>query len=292
MKSSLATAGRFGLTLCALALAFVVGQHLWTYYMDEPWTRDGRVRASVVEVAPDVSGLIAEVAVADNARVKAGDLLFRIDPRRFEIALAQADAALANKQATLAQAQRDADRYGKLSDSAVTQQKHEQVQTELAQDLAAVAQAQSDRDLAALNLERASVRAPVDGTITNFDLRPGNYVSAGKGVAALVDAGSFYVAGYFEETKLPRIHVGDPVRIHLMGAATPLSGRVESIAAGIEDRERSDGATLLANVTPTFSWVRLAQRVPVRIALDAHPGQTLVAGRSATVEVLPAPAGS
>ncbi|OYX83924.1 MAG: efflux transporter periplasmic adaptor subunit [Azorhizobium sp. 35-67-5] len=291
-RSLTAAAGRFGLTLCALTLAFVVGQHLWGYYMDEPWTRDGRVRASVVEVAPDVSGLIAEVAVADNARVKAGDLLFRIDPRRFEIALAQADAALANKQATLAQAQRDAERYGKLNDSAVTQQKHEQVQTELAQDLAAVAQAQSDRDLAALNLERASVRAPVDGTITNFDLRPGNYVSAGKGVAALVDAASFYVAGYFEETKLPRIHVGDPVRIHLMGASTPLSGRVESIAAGIEDRERSDGATLLANVTPTFSWVRLAQRVPVRIALDPTPGLTLVAGRSATVEVLPAPAGS
>jgi len=231
------------------------------------------------------------VAVRDTAPVTAGDLLFRIDPRRFEIALAQAEAALANKKAALAQAQRDADRYGKLSDSAVTQQKHEQVQTELEQDQAAFAQAQSDRDLAALNLERASVRAPVDGTVSNFDLRPGNYVTAGKGVAALVDAQSFYVAGYFEETKLPRIHVGDPVRIHLMGASVPLSGRVESVAAGIEDRERSDGATLLANVTPTFSWVRLAQRVPVRIALDPHPGLTLVAGRSATVEVLPAAAG-
>ncbi|WP_341992584.1 HlyD family secretion protein [Azorhizobium sp. AG788] len=291
MKRALATAGRFGLTLCAVALALVVGQHLWAYYMEEPWTRDGRVRAAVVEVAPDVSGLIAEVAVRDNAPVKAGDLLFRIDPRRFEIALAQAEAALANKRAALAQAQRDADRYGKLNDSAVTQQKHEQVQTELEQDQAAFAQAQSDRDLAALNLERASVRAPVDGTVSNFDLRPGNYVTAGKGVAALVDAQSFYVAGYFEETKLPRIHVGDPVRIHLMGASVPLSGRVESVAAGIEDRERSDGATLLANVTPTFSWVRLAQRVPVRIALDPHPGLTLVAGRSATVEVLPAAAG-
>ncbi len=287
MTSALAAAGRLALTLCAVGVAVFVGHHLWRYYMDEPWTRDGRVRASVVEVAPDVSGLIAEVAVADNARVRAGDLLFRIDPRRFEIALAQSEAALANKKSALAQAQREADRYGKLNDSAVTQQKREQVQTELEQDQAAYAQAQSDRDLAALNLERASVRAPVDGAVTNFDLRPGNYVTAGKGVAALVDAHSYYVAGYFEETKLPRIHVGDPVRIHLMGAGVPLTGHVESVAAGIEDRERSDGASLLANVTPTFSWVRLAQRVPVRIALDGAADMSLVAGRSATVEVLP-----
>ncbi|WP_051356639.1 efflux RND transporter periplasmic adaptor subunit [Azorhizobium doebereinerae] len=286
MKSYLATAGRIGVTLCALVLAVLVGGHLWRYYMEEPWTRDGRVRAAVVEVAPDVSGLVSEVDLPDNATVHKGDLLFRIDPRRFEIALAQAEASLASKQAALDQAVRESKRYSQLNDSAVTQQKREQVETELAQDRAALASAQSDRDLAALNLERSSVRAPVDGKITNFDLRPGNYVTAGKAVAALVDAHSFYVAGYFEETKLPRIHVGDPVLIHLMGGTVPLHGHVESIAAGIEDRERSDGTSLLANVTPTFSWVRLAQRVPVRIAIDPATAN-LVAGRTATVEVLP-----
>ncbi|MGU3492872.1 efflux RND transporter periplasmic adaptor subunit [Xanthobacteraceae bacterium A53D] len=291
MKQHIATAGRVGVTLVFLALAGLAGTHLWQYYMEAPWTRDGRVRASIVEVAPDVSGLVAEVAVRDNAQVKAGDLLFRIDPRRFEIALAQAEATLASRQAAVTQAERDFARYAQLNDAAVTAQRREQTETGLAQDRAALLAAQSDRDLAALNLERASVRAPVDGKITNFDLRPGNYVTSGKGVAALVDGRSFYVAGYFEETKLPRIHVGDRVLIHLMGEGAPLKGHVESIAAGIEDRERSDGTSLLANVNPTFSWVRLAQRVPVRIAIDGAPDH-LVAGRTATVEVLAAGQGS
>nr|WP_283813144.1 HlyD family efflux transporter periplasmic adaptor subunit [Bradyrhizobium manausense] len=111
--------------------------------------------------------------------------------------------------------------------------------------------------------------------------------SAGKGVMALVDSDTLNVEGYFEETKLARIRVGDKVQVRLMGERGTLSGHVESIAAGIEDRDSAEGASLLANVNPTFSWVRLAQRVPVRIALDRVPDNvSLVAGRSATVEVL------
>ena len=152
---------------------------------------------------------------------------------------------------------------------------------------AAYDQALADQAVAKLNLERSEVHAPVNGTISNMDLRPGTYVSAGKGVMALVDTDTLHIEGYFEETKLPRIHVGAAARIRLMGEGQPLTGDVESIAAGIEDRDRTDGASLLANVNPTFNWVRLAQRVPVRIALDKVPGQTeLVAGRSATVEVV------
>ncbi|MES1147584.1 MAG: HlyD family efflux transporter periplasmic adaptor subunit, partial [Bradyrhizobium guangdongense] len=133
------------------------------------------------------------------------------------------------------------------------------------------------------------VRASVNGSITNMDLRPGTYVSAGKGVMALVDTDTLRVEGYFEETKLSRIHVGDPVSIRLMGDNTRLTGRVESIAAGIEDRDRTAGSNLLANVNPTFNWVRLAQRVPVRIKLDdVPPDIALVSGRTATVEVRPA----
>jgi len=152
---------------------------------------------------------------------------------------------------------------------------------------AAYDQAVADQGVAQLNLFRSDVRAPVDGVISNMNLRPGTYVTAGKGVMALVDSASLHIDGYFEETKLSRIGVGDPVSIHLMGDPSKLRGHVESIAPGIVDRDRSEGLDLLANVTPTFSWVRLAQRVPVRIALDDVAAKTaLVAGRTASVEVL------
>jgi multidrug resistance efflux pump len=131
------------------------------------------------------------------------------------------------------------------------------------------------------------VRASVNGVVTNMELRPGTYLTPGKGVMALLDSDTLHVQGYFEETKLPRIHLGDAVNVRLMGSHHALRGRVESIAAGIEDRDRSAGATLLANVNPTFNWVRLAQRVPVRVALDQPAERNeLVAGATATVEVL------
>ena len=146
----------------------------------------------------------------------------------------------------------------------------------------------ADRDLAKLNLARSEVRASVNGRITNMDLRPGAYVSVGHGVLALIDTDTLRVEGYFEETKLPRIRIGDPATIRLMGETTALSGVSESIAGGIADRERSAGANLLANVNPTFSWVQLAQRVPVRIVLDHVPDDVkLDVGRTATVSINP-----
>jgi multidrug resistance efflux pump len=142
--------------------------------------------------------------------------------------------------------------------------------------------------VAKLNLERSEVRASVNGVVTNFSMRPGNYVTAGSAVFALVDSDSFHIDGYFEETKLPRIQIGDPARVHLMGESRVIEGHVQSIAGGIADREREVSSDLLANINPTFSWVRLAQRVPVRIALDRVPaGVRLVTGRTATVEVMP-----
>ena len=286
MTRFLALSLRLAVTLGAVAAALVVGLSLWDYYMDAPWTRDGRVRADVVEIAPDVSGLVTEVLVEDNQEVKRGDLLFRIDPERFTLALRQAEAMVEGKRASAEQAAADYQRYSKLSDAAVSQQK---VESARATDLSAKAaydQAVADRDLAKLNLARSEVRASVNGRITNMELRPGNYVNTGKGVMALVDRDTLRVEGYFEETKLPRIHVGDRARIHLMGEDTVLTGRVESVAGGIEDRERSAGANLLANVNPTFAWVRLAQRIPVRIRLDAEADRRLlVSGRTATVAV-------
>ncbi len=277
---------RLVVTLAMVAAAVAVGLALWDYYMDAPWTRDGRVRADVVEVAPDVSGLVTEVLVEDNQEVKRGDVLFKIDPERFTLALRQAEAMVGGKKASAEQAAADYERYSKLSDAAVSQQK---VELARATDLSAKAaydQAVADRDLAKLNLARSEVRASVNGRITNMELRPGNYVNTGKGVMALVDSDTLRVEGYFEETKLPRIHVGDRARIHLMGEGTALTGHVESVAGGIEDRERSAGATLLANVNPTFAWVRLAQRIPVRIKLDAEADRRmLVSGRTATVSI-------
>lgn len=291
MKNLVAQISRFGLTALAVAVALFIGVRLWAYYMDAPWTRDGHVRADVVQVAPDVSGFVTDVLVRDNGHVQRGEVLFGIDRARFELALQQADAIVAGRRASLDQADADLTRYRALTDIAASQQRQEQVLATQQEAKAAYDQAVADRGVAQLNLDRSEVRASVNGVITNMDLRPGAYVTAGHGVMALVDTDTLRVEGYFEETKLSRIQIGDKARIRLMGDARPLTGHVESIAAGIEDRDRGQGASLLANVNPTFNWVRLAQRIPVRVALDEVPDPTrLVAGRSATVEVIDRPA--
>ena len=281
-----ASLGRVLLTLVVVLVAIVVGLQLWSYYMLEPWTRDGRVRADVVTVAADVSGLISDVFVHDNEKVRKGQRLFRIDQRRFQYALDHAEADVANQQATLDQAKRDLVRAKSLTSAAVTQQ-----QIEHAQQTVDVAQAQLDAanamlEVAKLNLERSTVMAPVNGIVTNFDLLPGRYVNAGAAAFALIDSDTFRVEGYFEETKLRRIHVGEDATVKLIGDPRVLSGHVESIAYGIEDQNRSTSSNLLASVNPTFSWVRLAQRIPVRIKLDdVPPDLLLVAGRTGTVSI-------
>jgi RND family efflux transporter MFP subunit len=285
MSTLLKRALRVALTLCVVGGAGIVANELWNHYLHEPWTRDARVRADVVGVAPDVSGLVSEILVRDNATVHRGDVLFRIDRERFEIALRQATAALEGRRASLDQARRDLARYEQIRD-VVSRQATEQARTAVAQATAALDQATADQHLAELNLARSEVRAAVSGTVTNLSLRPGDYVGAGQAVLALVDSGSLRVEGYFEETKLSRIHVGDPVTIRLMGQSPALTGHVQSVASAIEDRERTTG--LVANINPSFTWVRLAQRVPVRIELgDVPEGVRLVAGLTATVEVQP-----
>jgi len=277
---------RIFVTTATVGAALIVGWFLWDYYLNQPWTRDGRVCADVVRVAPDVSGLVCEVRVHDNQPVHKGDILFRVDQARFELALQQAEANLASADAAWQLARREASRYQKLeSENTTSHSESERFMTVAAQSEASYRLALANRELARLNLERSEVKAPVNGTLSNFSLRPGNYVTAGQPVTALVDEDSYYVAGYFEETKLQRITVGDAVRVRLMGTAIDLPGHVASIAPGIEDRERTDSSRLLANVNPTFSWVRLAQRVPVRVTLD-HPAH-LVAGQTATVMVQP-----
>jgi multidrug resistance efflux pump len=287
MKALLKPLRRFAPTALMVLLALWAGYKLWDYYMDAPWTRDGHVRADVVPVAPDVSGFVAEVLVRDNQQVHRGDVLFRIDRARYEIALKQAEAVQDGKRAMLDNANADLKRYSALTPGVVVStQRMDQVTATQGSAQAAYDQAVADVALAKLNLERSEVRAAVNGIVTNMELRPGTYLTPGKGVMALLDSDTLHVQGYFEETKLQRIHLGDAVNVQLMGSHHTLRGRVESIAAGIEDRDRSNGQTLLANVNPTFNWVRLAQRVPVRIALERAERGELVAGATATVEVL------
>jgi RND family efflux transporter MFP subunit len=281
---------RFSLTGLMVLVALWAGYKLWDYYMNAPWTRDGHVRADVVPVAPDVSGFVSEVLVSDNQQVRRGDVLFRIDRARYAIALQQAEAELKGRRAMLDEADADLKRYSALTpDTVVTRQRMDQVVAVQGSAQAGYEQALADLGLARLNLERSEVRASVNGVVTNMELRPGTYLTPGKGVMALLDSDTLHIEGYFEETKLARIHVGDSVNVSLMGSKHRLHGRVESVAAGIEDRDRSAGSTLLANVNPTFNWVRLAQRIPVRIALDSSERNDLVAGATATVEVVGSP---
>ncbi|MHC6223321.1 efflux RND transporter periplasmic adaptor subunit [Pseudomonas sp. X10] len=286
MKRPLLTLGRVVLTLLVVSLAAVLVWQMVAYYMFAPWTRDGHIRADVIQIAPDVSGLIQKVEVRDNQVVKRGDVLFTIDQDRFSLALRQAQATLAERQETLAQAQREARRNRKLGNLVAAEQLEESQSREV-RARSAVNEAQVAVDTAQLNLDRSVVRSPVDGYLNDRAPRAHEFVTAGRPVLSVVDSTSYHVDGYFEETKLGGIRVGDAVDIRVMGDNTRLRGHVQSMAAGIEDRDRSSGANLLPNVNPAFSWVRLAQRIPVRIAFDEVPDDfRMIAGRTATVSII------
>ena len=285
LKKVLLASVRVIVTLTAVSVAAIGGRRLYVHYNVEPWTRDGRIRADIVEVSPDVNGLVTSVLVRDNQAVHAGQPLFLIDKSRYELALRQAEAVIANDQASLAQAKQESERNRALGNLVTTEQSEEGM-TKVRALTAQLQGALVQRDTARLNLERTTVRATVDGIVTNVGLQPGDYASAGRQVLALVDTQALHVDGYFEETKLPRIQVGDRATVHLMGTEIALHGTVESIAAAIEDRERGSSGANLANVNPTFSWVRLAQRIPVRIKLDPPSEQVrLIPGRTATVSI-------
>jgi RND family efflux transporter MFP subunit len=289
MKKWLLLAARVCVTLAVVTIACLGGRWLWIRYNVEPWTRDGRIRADIVQVTPDISGLVTEVRVKNDQTVAAGDVLFVLDRPRYELALRQADAAVESAAVGLSQARRENARNRGLADL-VTSEQVEEGQSKVDQLAAQLNGARVARDTAQLNLERTTIRAPVAGVVTNVELQPGDYASAGRQVLALVATDTIHVDGYFEETKLPRIRVGDQAVVHIMGIPTALPGRVESIAAGIEDRERGASSNALANVNPSFSWVRLAQRIPVRIKLDPPTGDVrLITGRTATVSIVEPP---
>ncbi|WP_374547834.1 efflux RND transporter periplasmic adaptor subunit, partial [Rhodoblastus sp.] len=277
----------FTLTLCAVIVGLLLATALWRHYMIAPWTRDARIRVETVTVAPEVAGNVQRLLVADNQPVKKGDILFAIDPRAYEIAVAQAQAALEGLQHSNRLAQLKSERRARLTDLSISNEEKEQYDVSAKVADAAVDQARAQLDMAKLNLERAVVRSPVNGYVTNLRLREGDFVAAGQAILTIVDRDSFWLAGYFEETQLAAIKQGDPARFVLMGYPDHLlTGRVASVTRGIADQDAGGAGAGLQSVNPVFTWVRLAQRVPVRIELDPVPAEvTPVAGMTATVEI-------
>jgi multidrug resistance efflux pump len=274
------------LTLAVIGLAVWAGQAMWNRYMGTPWTRDGTVRAYVVTMAPEVAGRVLALPVADNQYVHKGDPLVTIEPTDYAIAVQQAEAAIDRARANAENAERVATRRQRLSDLEVSEEQRQIYATTALAAEATYRQALANLAQARVNLGRTSIRSPVNGYVTNLTTQLGDYAMVGKNVISLVNADSFWVDGYFEETYLGRIHVGDPARVKLMGYPEPLRGHVESVARGIRVPNAESDQSGLANVNPIYTWIRLAQRVPVRIEIDhVTPGVLLVAGQTATVEI-------
>jgi multidrug resistance efflux pump len=282
------TAVRVFLTLVVVCAAAFLGYEMASYYLYSPWTRDARIRADVVTVAPDVSGYVSEVRVRNNQFVRKGEILFKIEQDRYLLALATAEASLAAQLAQREMLNQQLDRRVKLTlGLSITAEALDNARRQFESAAANHKQATAARDVAALNLDRTEVRAPVNGFVTNLNsLAPGLYATQGKGVLALIDSDSYSVDAYFEETKIPRIVPGSAAEIRLMNGAGTLQGRVEGIARGITDPDNRDGPELLATVNPNFTWVRLAQRIPVRIRLtEVPPGVLISAGMTCTAVV-------
>lgn len=279
---------RIALTLTMVGIAIFLGGKLWHRYMLDPWTRDGRVRAEIVNIAPEVSGTIMSVNVTDNEFVHRNDILFTIDPERYRIALEQAQAVAESRRQTMNVDAANATRRRHLTTMSASAEEVLQYTGKSAESAAAYHEALTMVDMAKLNLERTVIRSPVNGYVTNLHLRKGDYATTSTHMIAVIDSDSFWVVGYFEETKLRNIKVGYPARISLMGYPGIVTGHVESISRGITDSNDQAGSEGLANVNPVFTWVRLAQRIPVRIHIDNVPSDIhIAAGMTCTVEIQP-----
>ena len=272
-------------TLLVLALAIWIGRTLWEHYMNTPWTRDGRVRADIINVAADVNGYVVGVPVKDNQLVKKGDVLLEIDPEHYEIVVKQAQSLVASRKATWEMRKVNAHRRADMDSMVISRENRDDASNIADSALADYQHALAQLDAAQLDLKRTKVLATVDGYVTNLNVHRGDYARVGDPKMAVIDMDSFWVYGFFEETKLPHIRVGDKADLQMMSGEV-LKGHVESISRGIYDRDNPESRELVADVNPTFNWVRLAQRVPVRIHIDEIPdGFLLAAGTTCTVIV-------
>ncbi len=276
---------RVGITLGVVVIAVLAGFWVWNHYLYAPWTRDGRVQADIITIAPDVSGWVTGLAVTNNQAVKKGDTLFTIDDTRYEAALREAEAQVAQKRSAWELAKHQYRRREQLTGRrAISEEDLESYRIRADAARASYQLAQAELTSAKIDLKRTMVVAPDDGTVSNLHLRQGNYVSRGAAVLSLIKRDSFYVTGYFEETKLRQVHVGQEARLKLMSGGPPLTGKVVSIARGIANTNTSSDSQMLPQVQQAFNWVRLAQRIPVDIALDPIPdGVRLSAGMTVSI---------
>ncbi|MGL5386377.1 MAG: efflux RND transporter periplasmic adaptor subunit [Serratia sp. (in: enterobacteria)] len=273
-------------TVIVCAIALCAGWWLWNYYMQSPWTRDGKVRAELVNITPEVSGRLEKIMVHDNQFVPEGTLIFSIDPVPYQIALDNAEAALAKAQTDMAKADHEAARRRSLPRNVISSEDLDESNLAAAAMKASYKAAQANQEQAKWNLSKTRIYAPTDGYITNLQARVGNYATAGTPLVALVDTHSFYVLGYFEETKLRHIKEGRKADIVLYNGNIRLQGVVESIGRAIYDQSADSSSDLLMDVKPNVPWVRLAQRVPVRIRLvDVPVDLPLVAGTTCTISI-------
>ena len=273
-------------TLLILALAVLAALVIWDFYVTAPWTRDGSVRVQVASIAPQVSGQITEVRVVDNQFVHQGDVLYVIDPFDFQVALDTAKAQLQQKAADLQVKRQQAERQLHLDDLATTAEQQQLFVGNATQAQAAFDAAQQQLAQADINLKRTRVRSPVNGYLTNLLMRVGDFAHVGTTNISVIDANSYWIDGYFDETKLAHVCVGDRAEAMLMGYREPIVGRVQTVTRGISVSNAASGTQGLPNVDPVFTWVRLAQRVPVRIRItDVPAGVPLVSGMTATVTI-------
>lgn len=271
-----------GIAVVAVAIALVA----WDQYNAGPWTRNGRVRVHVASVAPQISGQIRELRIADNQFVHKGDILYVIEPFDFEVALRAHKATLQQKTADLNVKQLQSERRNRLSDLSASVEQKQIYEGSALQAKAAVDAAQEQVSQGEINLQRTEVRSPVNGIVTNLLLREGDYAHQGATNVSIIDADSYWVDGYFEETKLARLCVGDRAEAKLMGYSAPIIGHIATVTRGISVSNAAASTQGLPNVDPVYTWVRLAQRVPVRIAIDNVPaGVPLVSGLTATVTI-------
>ncbi|EGT5711816.1 p-hydroxybenzoic acid efflux pump subunit AaeA [Cronobacter dublinensis subsp. dublinensis] len=276
---------RTAITVVLVVLAFIAIFRAWSFYTESPWTRDARFSADVVAIAPDVAGLITSVDVHDNQLVKKDQVLFTIDQPRYQKALEEAEADVAYYQALVNEKRREAGRRNQLGIQAMSREEIDQANNVLQTVLHQLAKAEATRDLAKLDLQRTVIRAPADGWVTNLNVYTGEFITRGSTAVALVKQNSFYVQAYMEETKLEGVRPGFRVEITPLGSNNVLHGIVDSVSAGVTNASSTRDDKGMATVDSNLEWVRLAQRVPVRIRLDKQPGNLYPSGTTATVVV-------
>lgn len=285
MKALIRKIARYAITILLVIIAVVIIFRAWDFYTESPWTRDARFAADVVAISPDVTGLITEVPVHDNQLVKKGDTLFVVDRPRYQKALDQAQADVEYYQALVSEKRREAGRRNQLGTSAMSREAIEQSNNYLQTSEHQLAKSVATRDLAKIDLERTTVKAPSDGWVTNLNVYQGEFITRGSVAVALVQEHSFYVLAYLEETKLHGVEKGFRAEVTPLGSNIVLRGTVDSVAAGVTNSSSSVDSKGMATVDSNLEWVRLAQRVPVRIRLDQQPGNRFPAGTTATVVI-------